>query len=131
MPNRHARSTRAAKHAVDLAVAAPQVIAHRTLRMAQATTPMTARDQQEFWTMGTEKLVAFNQSWFAMCLEAGRIQQRMAMATVQAFWFPWLKSMPRFDGGAWQRAAMDIAAKGLAPIRHSAVANARRLGRKD
>lgn len=131
MAKRYNRSTRTAKQAVELALAVPQVVAHRTLRMAQAGTRPSARDQHEFWTMGFEKVVAFNQSWFAMCAEAARIQQQMALAATQAFWFPWLKANPILGSTTAQlrRAALDIAAKGVAPIHRRAVANARRLGR--
>jgi hypothetical protein len=129
MPNRYNRSTRAATQAVELAMAVPQVVAHRTLRMAQAGMTPSARDRQEFWTMGFEKVVAFNQSWFAMFADAGRIQQQFAMSALQSLWFPWLKAMPAFGQAQMRRAAMHIAAKGFAPIHQTAVANARRLGR--
>ncbi len=129
MVKRYNRQARATKQAIEMAVAVPQVIAHRTLRMAQAGSSPSARDRREFWTMGFEKAVAFNQSWFEMFAEAGRIQQRMALSMMQAFWFPWLNAMPTLSAmqGRWRNAAFDVAAKGVGPIHRTAVANARRL----
>jgi hypothetical protein len=99
--------------------------------MANAGATPSMRDQREFWLMGFEKVLAFNQSWIAMCAEAGRINQRVALSMLQAFWTPWMSAMPGLGSGAarWQQAAFDIAHKGVAPIHRRAVANARRLSR--
>jgi hypothetical protein len=131
MPTRRNRSSRAARQAVELALAVPQVVAHRALRMASAGATLSASDQREFWRMGYEKVLAFNQSWWAMCAEAVRINQQMALSMVQAFWFPWMRPLPGFRSGAAQlhRAAMDVASKGVAPIQRAATANAKRLSR--
>jgi len=109
----------------------PQVVAHRTLRMASAGATPSARDQREFWLMGYEKVLAFNQSWWAMGAEAMRIYQEMAMSMVRASWFPWMTPLPGFRSGAAQlhRAAMNVASKGVAPIHRTATANAKRLSR--
>jgi hypothetical protein len=130
MAVRRTRSSKAAKQAVELAFAVPQVIAHRMSRMAAAGTRPSARDQREFWMMGFEKVLAFNQSWWAMFAEAGRINQQIMASMLRAAWFPWMTQAPRFPPSAarLQRAAIDIATKGVAPIHRRAVANAKRLG---
>ena len=131
MPTRRNRSSRAARQAVELAMAVPQVVAHRTLRMALAGVTPSARDQRELWLMGYEKVLAFNQSWWAMFAEAVRINQQMALSVAQASWFPWLRPLPspRSSAAQWHRAAMDVATKGVAPIHRTATANARRFSR--
>jgi len=108
MSIRRRRSKALAAQTVDLAFAVPQVLAHRLTRMAMAGATPSARDQREFYRMGTEKVAAFNEAWAAM-----------AMQTMQTWWFPTLLSS----------AALDILSKGMTPYRRRAVANARRLGR--
>jgi len=131
MRREHKRSSKAARQAMELAIAAPQVVAHRALRAATAGTTPSRRDQQEFWLMGMEKVIAFNQSWFAMFVEAGRASQQMALATMQACWAPWIAAPPTLSNVLQraQSAALDIASAGTRPIHRRAVANARRLGR--
>jgi len=131
MPIRRNRSSRAARQAAELALAVPQVVAHRALRMAAAGANPSVRDQRELWLMGYEKVLAFNQSWWAMWAEATRINQQLALSLAQAFWFPWLRPLPGFRSSAahWHRAALDVANKGVAPIHRAATANARRLSR--
>jgi hypothetical protein len=131
MKSRRNRSSRATRQAVELAFAVPQVIAHRTLQMAAAGSTPSKRDQREFWLMGFEKVLAFYQSWLAMCTEAGRINQKLALSMLQAYWAPWMKASPAFGSSAarWHQAALDITNKGVAPIHRRAVANARRLTR--
>jgi hypothetical protein len=65
MPSRR-RSTNLARQATELAVAVPQVMAHRLTRMALAGPVLSARDRREFHGMAQEKMHAFWQSWFAM-----------------------------------------------------------------
>jgi hypothetical protein len=125
MPSRRRRSspTLAAQSAA-LAVAVPQVVAHRLTRLALAGPKPSARDRREFHRMGAEKISAFQESWYAMAAESWRIQMQVA----QAFWFPWLAAG---RGRPWQSgsAARAILGSGLAPVRRRAVANARRLQR--
>jgi len=130
MAIRRNRSSKAAMQAVELAFALPQVVAHRMSRMAAAGTTPSARDQREFWTMGFEKVLAFNQSWWAMFAEAGRVNQQIMVSMLRATWLPWMMQAPGFPASAarLQRAAIDIAIKGVAPIHRRALANARRLG---
>ena len=63
MANRkNPRAALVARQATDLAVAAPQVVAHRLTRMAMAGANPSARDRREFTRMVSEKQTAFQQS---------------------------------------------------------------------
>jgi hypothetical protein len=129
MPSRRRRSssTLAAQSAA-LAVAVPQVVAHRLTRLALAGPRPSARDRREFHRMGAEKIAAFQESWMAMAAESWRIQQQVALGTMQALWFPWLAG-GRAQAWPAKRAARAILGSGLAPVRRRAVANAKRLQR--
>lgn len=115
----------------ELALAAPQVVAHRLTRMALAGHTPSARDRKEFHQMGAEKIAAFQESWMAMYLQAWRVQQQMMLSAMQSFWMPWGRA-----GGSstnalaqWQKAAVGIMGQGMAPVHRRAVANAKRLNR--
>ena len=108
---RHARSI--ARSTSALALAVPEVIGHRMMRMWLAGTSPSARDRREFHLMGAEKAAAFQQSWLAMSMEAWRMALR--------FWWSPL---------SWQRnVGPAMMSRGLAPIRRRATANAARLRR--
>jgi hypothetical protein len=128
--NRKAASV--ARQTTDLALAAPQVVAHRLARMAAAGPRPSARDQREFTRMVAEKQQAFQQSWTAMGLQSMVAGQSMALAWMRLWATPW-------PGGAWnghalasqwQNALWGVVDKGLTPVRRTAVANARRLSRR-
>ena len=116
------RSTRLATQAVQLGIAAPQVIAHRVARMAGAGPVWSARDRKEFTGIVTEKQIAFTQSWFAAMTEIARMQQQ------------WLLSLATAASPATQRrraraGVARLGSRALAPIHAKAVANARRLAK--
>lgn len=103
-----------------LAVAAPQVIAHRLTRMALAGPFPNARDRKEFMGMVVEKQIAFSQAWINMATEMVRAQQNL-------FW-------SAFTGQAGKAASphatfQTILGKGLEPVHRKAVANSKRLAR--
>jgi hypothetical protein len=98
---RRRRKSTAVK-AVELSIAVPQVIAHRTARMLAAGASPSARDQLEFQRMSTEKVFALWESMTAMYMQA------------------WLTPFT----------AAKIMAKGMDPIHRRATANARRLRRR-
>lgn len=126
MPRKHSAESVARQH-VELAFAAPQVIAHRTARMLASGATPDARDAAEFTRMFSEKTGAFSQAWLASWT---------AMA-----WAPYKVAMDvlRHGGGAtmdlgpltraWRREGWGIAGSAIAPVHRAAVANARRLGR--
>jgi hypothetical protein len=120
----------------EMALAAPQVIAHRTLRMLAAGAQPNARDRREFHRMGQEKLDAIGESLVAMNLQLWRSQQAAAQAAFQA----WLQLCTApWRAGAWpdSRAAASASARvvssllgaGMKPAHRRVTANARRLAR--
>jgi hypothetical protein len=131
MPRKHSSRSVARKH-LELAWAAPQVIAHRTSRMMAAGPMPNARDAAEFTRMFTEKTSAFSQAWIA--------------SWAAMYWAPYKVAMELLGAGAgfgrvggmgleplwraWSRQGWGIAGSGLAPVHRTAVANARRLGRR-
>ena len=115
----------------ELATAAPQVIAHRVTRMAMAGPTLSARDRKEFHLMVAEKMAGFGEAWSAMVLQTIRANQTVAVWLFRAFWVPSLRRRASTTAVAaqLQSAALDILAKGLAPLHRKAVANAKRLAR--
>lgn len=127
--NRQAASVM--RQTTDIAVAAPQVIAHRVARMATAGAMPSARDQKEFTRMVEEKQTAFSQAWMAMATQSMVAGPALAMSMARAWTTPW-KPGTAWNGALatqWQNAALGVWGKGLAPVRATAVANARRLAR--
>jgi hypothetical protein len=115
----------------ELGLAVPLVVAHRVARMARAGSSPNARDRREFTRMGTEKVMAFNESWMAMWAQAMRIQQEIGVAVWRSWWSTWTsprsaRALPGVDA-PW--AALRMMSEGMAPIHRRATANARRLGR--
>lgn len=118
MPARRRRRRKSpAVLAAEMAFAVPQVILHRTGRMA---------DRNELYAMGAEKAAAATEACAAMALEAMLVNQQLALSAVQAFWWPWLGKSARRE---LNQAALDILGAGMAPVHRRAVANARRLRR--
>ena len=111
-----------------LGFVAPQVIAHRLTRMAMAGLSPTARDRSEFRRMGTEKMAALTESWNAMTMETLRTNQALTAAFWRSLCWPWLNATPSMCSHL-HNAALDVLAKGIAPVHRRAVANARRLAR--
>ena len=119
-----------ARQAAELAVAVPQVIAHRLTRLARAGPAPSARDRREFQRMGAEKAAAFAESWNAMARQTLEATPTLASAFLRAFWSPArarvaAKSATRQVG----HAVTAIVRAGLAPVHRRAVANAKRLSR--
>ena len=76
--------------------------------------------------MGSEKIAAAAEAWNAMAVQAMLENQKLALSMMQSFWFPWMHSSASRQLGD---AALNVLAKGMAPVSRRAVANARRLGR--
>ena len=111
-----------AGQATELALAVPQVVAHRVWRMATAGPKLSARDRREFTRMGSEKSAAFFESWWAMGWHLWQLQQQAWLALFGIGVSPWV-------GRGAQRAATAVMGTGLAPVRRRAVANAKRLSK--
>jgi hypothetical protein len=129
------RTTRNAKSVVakstELALAVPQVVAHRVARMANAGPTLSARDVKEFNRMVTEKRVAFAQSWQAMATHTVLASQAMVFSFARSFWSAPRrgKITPARVATQLQGLALGVLGKGLAPVHRKATANARRLAR--
>ena len=105
-----------ARQSSELALAVPQVVAHRLTRMALAGPVLNPRDRREFHGMAQEKVHAFWQSWFAMGWAMTQAMQKTSLAMLQG------ARVPLMD-------TQGILAKGMAPVHRKATANARRLAR--
>jgi hypothetical protein len=128
---RRHKSKSLAAQTIELGLAVPQVIALRAARMAAAGASPSVRDRKEFYRMGAEKVLAFNEAWNAMAAQAFLENQKLALSFVQSLWFPWThpRSSAKSASRKLTRAGLGILGKGMAPARRRAVANARRLGR--
>ena len=100
----------------ELALAVPQVMAHRLTRMALAGPVPNARDRREFSGMAQEKVHAFWQSWFAMGWAMVEATQKAWLGLLQG------ARVPLVD-------MQHVLARGMAPVHRKATANARRLAR--
>lgn len=123
------RSQRVAAQTAQLAIAVPQVVAHRVARMITAGPNPSARDRDEFTMMGLEKFAAFNESWVAMSAHLLKAQHSLWLSVLRTWSNPWTFMTPFWLGYAdeAQRTAYDVLGSGLAPVHRRAVANARRL----
>lgn len=124
---------RLSSQALDLGLAAPQVIALRLSQFALAGAAPKAGDIAEFNRMIVEKQVAFFQSWQAAISQSIVVQQSIAASMFQLAFSPW-RGNSRAASGALlkqvQNATLTIASKSLKPVRNKAVANAKRLSRR-
>jgi hypothetical protein len=129
--HRRRRSRSLMAQTFELGLAAPQVIAHRVARMASGGRSRSASDRAEFRRMGIEKIAAANEAWTAMAAQVFLENQKFALRFIHSLWVPWMRPTPTVPSVSRQlhRAAVGILAKGMAPVRRRAVANAKRLGR--
>jgi hypothetical protein len=132
MPSRPARKTKSvAAKAAELAVAVPQVVAHRVARMAIAGPTLSARDRKEFERMVAEKHTAFSEAWQAMATQSVRANQALAASLMRSALSssPADKPTPAKVAAQMHEAALGVLGSGLAPVHRKAVANAKRLAR--
>lgn len=117
--------------AAELAVAVPQVVAHRVARMALSGPTPSERDRKEFSLMVAEKKTAFTEAWQAMAMQTVRANQALAASFFRSVWSPASWGKPLAGGSAVQvhKAALGILDKGMTPVHRKAVANAKRLAR--
>ena len=147
------RSTaaRSAAKVVELAIAAPQVIAMRTARMLAAGAKPGTSDRAEFSRMSTEKVQAFQESMIAMSTQIARSNLDYWRSASLHWWRLWTtpwwlaayrpvsRPMASLPGAAGllagparrqhRRAMTKLLDAGLGPVHKRATANARRLGR--
>jgi hypothetical protein len=132
MPSRPARKTKSvAVKAAELAVAVPQVVAHRVARMAIAGPTLSPRDRKEFERMVAEKHTAFSEAWQAMASQSVRANQALAASLMRSVWSPARapKPTPAKLVAQVHAASLGVLGKGMDPVHRKAVANAKRLAR--
>ncbi|MDQ6685865.1 MAG: hypothetical protein M3Z16_12160 [Pseudomonadota bacterium] len=132
MVARRNRGTRSlAVKSAELALAVPQVVAHRVTRMALAGPKLSARDRREFELMVAEKNAALGESWLAMAAQAALANRALTASFLRSFVAVTRGKKPAATASAvqFQRAALGVLGKGLAPVHRKAVANAKRLAR--
>jgi hypothetical protein len=116
------RNTRIlARRMGEIAIAVPQVVAHRAARMAVASP--TAHDRRELGLMMSEKSAAFLEAWTAMSLQGYRVSLAWTAAFLRSPFVP----LTSAKVGA---AGLSILNAGLVPVHRRAVANATRLSRR-
>jgi hypothetical protein len=122
----------------ETAVASPQVIAHRTARMAVAGALPDPADRKEFTGMVQEKAEASAEAARGMALEVYRINQQLGYSAMQHWMRAWTGALTPSSRrmttplvSPIQAAVMTsrVVAKGLAPVHRRATANAKRLRR--
>src|SRR4051812_28381475 len=87
MLSRRSRShASVALQAAELAVAVPQVVAHRMTRLAIAGPSLSQRDRREFTRMVAEKNTAFTAAWQAMAAQALVAHQALATSFLRSLW---------------------------------------------
>jgi hypothetical protein len=126
--HRNRKTHSVARQATALALAAPQVMAHRLSRMALAGANPDRHDRREFTRMILEKQIGFGEAWIAMTVQ-GFVAAQTLSWTVLRFWMPWLGAPARDINAQLSRSAHDMLASGMAPLTRRAVANSRRLTR--
>ena len=131
MPARRRPSASLSAKTTELALAVPQVVAHRLLRMAHAGPHLSARDRKEFARMVAEKNEAFGAAWQAMAVHGARAQQAFGASLFASFLAVarGRRPSPARSVAQLQHATLGILGKGLGPVHRKAVANAKRLAR--
>lgn len=123
------KNNQLAVKSAELAMAVPQVVAHRVARMALSGSSPTARDIKEFDRMSQEKMSAFMESWSSMTFQTWRVYQQVAFSAFQSFWYPifGLRKPRQSTSSLMNNALPNILMKGMLPVHRRAVANAKRL----
>ena len=132
MTTRRTRSSKSvAVKSIELALAVPQVVAHRVTRMALVGPKISERDRKEFQMMVIEKQAAFVQAWSDMAIQTFRANQALAASMLRFFFAPFSYKKPSAASVAAQvqNAAIEVLGKGLAPVHRKAVSNAKRLAK--
>ena len=125
------RAESISKKYMELAVAVPQVVAHRAARMALAGPLMSERDRKEFQRMMSEKQAAFAQAYWEMGLQMFRVNLQLSSTVFGALFSPFSLTAPAVDSvmAQAQHAVGAVIGKGLTPFHRTAVSNARRLSK--
>lgn len=125
------RPSSLAAKAMEIALAVPQVVAHRVARMALAGPLPTDRDRKEFQLMFDEKHSAFVQAWSNMSMRGLRANQAIATSMLRWFWSPFTFTAAASVAAQIQSSVVDVLGTGLAPVHRKTIANARRLSKTE
>jgi hypothetical protein len=128
---RSARRRSLSEKCMELAVAVPQVVAHRATRAALAGSIMSEQDRREFHRMVNEKHAAFAQACWEMALQMCRVNLKLITIMVRASVAPFSSDAPSVAAtvAQTQKAVMTVLDKGFAPVHRRAVLNAKRLSK--
>ena len=118
-----------ARKAAELGFAVPWVMGHRLARLAVAGPLPSARDREEFQLMGTEKIVAFTEAWFATSVAMWQANLALGSSMLYMMAVPGSAGSYLWPSRQWQSAMIEALDRGFAPIHRTATANARRLAR--
>ena len=120
--------------AVELSIAAPQVVALRTARLAA-----DGRDHAELLRMGTEKVQAFQEAAIGIGFQLWRSHTEWVLLGMRQWWFFWQNPWRWYPLGMLPsratsrrmlgRAAAAVIDKGLAPAHRRVNRNLQRLRR--
>src|ERR1022692_2807291 len=119
MAIRRTRKSKAlAVKSMELAMAVPQVVAHRVTRMALAGPTLSDRDRKEFQMMVNEKHAAFAQAWSDMAMHAFRANQVLMASMLRSFFTPFSYKRPSGASAAAQvqNAAIGVVGEGFATV---------------
>lgn len=123
-------STRLSRQALELSVAAPQVVAQRLTRMALAGANPSARDQKEFKQMSDEKVTAFYESWSAIWAQMFKSQFAIGQNMVSAVTNAMLAGKQPCAASTFSMLSDEtskVLSAGIGPVHRKAVSNAKRL----
>jgi hypothetical protein len=126
---RTGKSKSLAVKSMELALSAPQVVAHRVTRMALAGPLLSDRDRKEFQMMISEKHAAVTQAWSDMAMHAFRANQTFTPSMLGFCLAPFSAKRASAAAAQIQRASIGMWGKGLDPFHRRAVSNARRLAK--
>lgn len=136
----------------EITLVAPQVIAHRTKRIASTRRFPGVRDRREFTRMGQEKVEAFGESLSAMTTQLYRSNLELALRVARQWVSAWPAAASLLASGSPTQIAKAqstllrgmtsvitdkrlsisfdrLVQKGLRPIHSRVTGNAKRLGR--
>ena len=123
---------RLSQQALELSIAAPQVVARRMAQMALAGPNPSAKDQKEFKQMSDEKVAAFYQSWSAIWAQMFRSQLAIAQTMTSVATKAMLSGRSPSMAATFETMASEaskVMSAGLNPVHRKAVSNAKRLSR--
>ena len=125
----HRKASTIARHSAELALAVPEVMAHRLTRIYLSGGNPSWRQSAELQRMTSEKIIAFWLAWNGMAAELARAYLRLALLPISSPVSMSWNGLHHSLAAQTAHATAAVVAAGLAPIHRRATANARRLRR--